>query len=152
MKITNTIKRNSTRLVIRMKIDTSAHKAGDIITLTKHEYNGWTDGIYTYLVSMLHNPEICEILEQSDTIPQDGLLAHLKEDDTNITQYTAWNGRTCYRTFAPFAYYAMLCAQYGLKIEWVTDGYSATAHGNGFDLDWVEHDLIYAEHTLAEAV
>lgn len=64
----NTIKRNSTRLVIRINKNTSHHKSGDIRTLTKNERGYWSDGEYCYFIAHLRTPEFCTILEQSDKL------------------------------------------------------------------------------------
>lgn len=64
----NTIKRNSTKLVIRLNMNTSRLKIGDVRTLTRNERGEWSDGEYCYFISHLHTPEFCTILEQSDEL------------------------------------------------------------------------------------
>lgn len=64
----NSIKRNSTRLVIRMNTNTTYHKIGDIRTLTRNERGEWSDGQCCYFIAHLRTPEFCTILEQSDEL------------------------------------------------------------------------------------
>ena len=58
-------------------------------------------------------------------------------------EYTAWNGKKCYRTFGNLAWYVLKCNQYELEPKQDGD-FHYTAKGNGFEFEYCEHDIIYA--------
>jgi hypothetical protein len=71
------------------------------------------------------------------------LLQEMQEQE-NCKKYTAWNGKTCYRMYGDLDYYFLKCVQYGLKPKMQGD-FSYTAKGDGFEFEYCEHDIIYAE-------
>ena len=58
-------------------------------------------------------------------------------------KYISWRGKTCYRTHGDLSWYMLKCKQYLLTPEHVECG-NYTAKGNGFEFDYIEHDIIYA--------
>lgn len=58
--------------------------------------------------------------------------------------YISVSNNVCFRFMAPFNYYRLLCETLKINFDWECAGLSATAHGNGWDLDWVEEDIILA--------
>lgn len=58
-------------------------------------------------------------------------------------EYTSASGKKCYRTVGGLNYYFLKCSQLGITPKCITS-LSYEAHGNGFSLDWVEHDIILA--------
>ena len=55
------IPRNAKTLKVTFKIETSAHKVGDVAIIQKNMWNYWSDGKYQYLVGMLRNKDICKV-------------------------------------------------------------------------------------------
>ena len=96
---------------------------------------------------------IYEILDKYITaIPMDESLKEeaeafdlIKEitEDPDAVRYISHEGKECYRIFAPYEWYEMMCQKAGLEPKWVED-FKCEARGNGFDFDWVEEDVILA--------
>lgn len=53
--------RGCKKIEVTFLVDTSAYKAGSTAVIEKTEYGNWSDGQFTYFVSMLRNPEICKV-------------------------------------------------------------------------------------------
>lgn len=60
----------------------------------------------------------------------------------DCAEYTAHNGKKCLRTFGPIAWYFLKCAESGTDAEYKDGSYSAK--GSGFELEFVEGDIILA--------
>ena len=60
----NTIKRASTRLKIKMLVDTNGHEKGATIEIIKDDFGDWVGGGFCFLLSHLRNGAFCEILAQ----------------------------------------------------------------------------------------
>lgn len=60
----NIIHRYTTRLLIKLKKETSQHKAGAIIQLYKNGFNQWIGGGGFWFLSHLRNNNYIEILKQ----------------------------------------------------------------------------------------
>lgn len=58
-------------------------------------------------------------------------------------EYTAVSGKRCYSTFGSLAWYFLKCAEVGIDSKWTGD-FLHEAQGNGFALDYCEHDVILA--------
>lgn len=58
-------------------------------------------------------------------------------------QYTSWQGKKCYRTFGGLSTYFLKCAQLGITPKCITS-LNYEAQGDGFTLEYVEHDIILA--------
>lgn len=58
-------------------------------------------------------------------------------------KYTAWSGKTCYKTIGSLSWYFLLCDMCGISWK-MTGDFTATAKGNGYELEWVEEDVILA--------
>lgn len=71
------------------------------------------------------------------------VLNYFKKCDSNLDSYIAHDGTTCYRTFGPFAWFELVCGKFNLAWE-MLNSYYATAKGNGFTIDYCEHDIILA--------
>ena len=65
-------------------------------------------------------------------------------EQLDCTEYTAQNGRRCLRTVGNYAWFALLCEQAGICPRWIESGLDAEAQGDGFTLEWCEHDCILA--------
>lgn len=70
--------------------------------------------------------------------------------------YNSVSGHYCFRMWAPYSCYHMLCIELGLSIQTEEAGLSYTAQGQEkeYSIDWVEHDLIIAfkNKAIAEEV
>ena len=71
------------------------------------------------------------------------LLDEIKEQE-DCTEYKAYSGKICYKTYGDLDYYFLKCAEYGLNPK-IQDDYSYTAKGDGFEYEYFEHDIIYAK-------
>lgn len=58
-------------------------------------------------------------------------------------EYTSARGKKCYRTFGNLDWYLLQCAEMGIDSKWTGDFYHE-AQGDGFTLEYVEHDIILA--------
>ena len=58
-------------------------------------------------------------------------------------EYTAASGKKCYRTIGNLDWYFLQCANMGISPRWVGD-FHHEAQGDGFTLEYVEHDIILA--------
>ena len=70
------------------------------------------------------------------------LIAKFKSYE-DCEEYTSHSGKKCYRTYGDLGYYLYLCYKYNLKTE-STGDFSKIAKGNGFELEYCEHDIILA--------
>lgn len=59
-------------------------------------------------------------------------------------EYTAASGKKCYRTSGTFDWFSLQCLNLGLQPKTIESGLHYEAHGNGFVLEYVEHDIILA--------
>lgn len=71
------------------------------------------------------------------------VLNYFKKCDSNLYSYIAHNGTTCYRTFGPFAWFELVCKKFNLAWE-MENSYCAIARGDGYTIDYCEHDIILA--------
>lgn len=71
------------------------------------------------------------------------LLDEMKKQE-DCTEYKAYSGKICYKTYGDLDYYFLKCAEYGLNPK-IQDDYSYTAKGDGFEYEYFEHDIIYAK-------
>jgi hypothetical protein len=71
------------------------------------------------------------------------LLDEIKEQKL-CYKYISFTGKTCYRTYGDLSWYLLKCKQYGLQPKQKGDFYH-TAKGDGFEFDYCEHDIVYAE-------
>lgn len=65
------------------------------------------------------------------------------QEQPDCEKYTSWRGRTCYKTVGTFQWYMLMCGVYGLEPRCIEASYYI-AEGNGFDFEYIEHDIIYA--------
>lgn len=87
-----------------------------------------------------------ELNEQPDEQPTkaEDILEHWRERDYIVHEYTAVSGKKCYRTVVGNEItYQKYCKLYGLDMQWVGD-FHYTAKGDGYELDYVERDMILA--------
>ena len=59
-------------------------------------------------------------------------------------EYTSARGKKCYRTFGGYDWFALQCAELGIKPHTLESGLNYEAQGEGFTLEYVEHDIILA--------
>lgn len=72
------------------------------------------------------------------------ILRHWRERDYIVHEYIAASGKKCYRTVVGNEItYQEYCKLYGLDMRWVCD-FHYTAKGDGYELDYVERDMILA--------
>ena len=65
-------------------------------------------------------------------------------EQPDCTEYTAISGKRCLRTFGHYAWYALMCARAEVFPKRIESGLDAEAQGDGFTLEWCEHDCILA--------
>lgn len=72
----NKIPRDATKLKLKSKLTTSAHKVGDETIIEKDEFGRWTDGEYQYPIGIIRNQNVydVEVLERES----------LKEDTVKV--------------------------------------------------------------------
>lgn len=58
-------------------------------------------------------------------------------------EYTAQSGRRCLRTVGTYAWFALMCEYVGIEPK-DESAYNSTATGNGYELEYCEHDIILA--------
>lgn len=73
-------------------------------------------------------------------------LEQLKDQITadNYTEYTSARGRHCFRTFGGLDWYIAKCDQMGIRPKCLASGLHYEAAGNGYTLEYCEHDIILA--------
>lgn len=85
-KSSNVIHKDDKELIIRLKHDTNAGKAGDLVSVKKGE-NGWSDGKNSYFVSHLRNSDFVEIIGRGQSFGKstskksDKQLMHSDKDE-----------------------------------------------------------------------
>lgn len=57
---------------------------------------------------------------------------------------SATSGKKCYKTFGNYDWYALQCLKLGLHPKTIECGLHYEAKGNGFVLEYVEHEIILA--------
>lgn len=57
-------------------------------------------------------------------------------------KYTSAIGKKCYRTYGDYNWFVLQCSKLNLKPKMLESGYEA--QGNGFTLEYIEHDIILA--------
>ena len=70
------------------------------------------------------------------------LLQEIKSQP-DCEKYTAWNGKTCYKTWGILAWYLLKCKEYRLTPKQIGD-FCYLAKGNGYEFEYCENDIIYA--------
>lgn len=73
----------------------------------------------------------------------ESILADFEKSGGNIYEYTAVSGKKCYRVVGDLPFYDLLCSRHFLLCKWVDD-FHYIAQGNGFSLEYIEHDIILA--------
>lgn len=58
-------------------------------------------------------------------------------------EYISASGKKCYCTYGSFAWYDLMCSKMGITPGCV-NSYVYEAKGDGFTLEYVEHDIILA--------
>lgn len=61
----------------------------------------------------------------------------------DCTEYTASSGKRCLRTVGTYVWYALMCEYAGIEPK-DESAYNSTATGNGYELEYCEHDIILA--------
>lgn len=82
-----------------------------------------------------------ELVEEAKGI--DNILADFEKNGGNVREYIAASGKKCYSVTGDLSYYDLLCSRYFLPFKWVDD-FHYIAQGNGFSLEYIEHDIILA--------
>ena len=70
------------------------------------------------------------------------LLKNINKNLEDAEQYTAHNGKICYRTFGHLNYYFLMCNKFNLEPKTIESGLSYEAENESVSLDYCEHDII----------
>lgn len=70
------------------------------------------------------------------------LLENINKILEDAEQYTAHNGKICYRTFGNLDYYFLMCSKFNLEPKTISSGLSYEAENESVSLDYCEHDII----------
>lgn len=62
----------------------------------------------------------------------------------DCTEYTAISGKKCYRTSGNFDWFVLQCFKLNLQPKIIGSGLHYEAKGDGYTLEYVEHDIILA--------
>ena len=120
------------------EIETKVNNYNDVIKVVGSEYTFKILETY-YLIQY---EEAKEILNYIPNTKEQEILVDLAMSSSQ--PYISASLNYCYRSYGSFAYYSLLCEQLNIKIKCVSSGLSYEAKGNGYELEWVEHDIILA--------
>lgn len=59
-------------------------------------------------------------------------------------EYTSARGKKCYTTFGNYNWFTQQCLQVGVRPKTIRKGLHYEARGDGFTLEYVEHNIILA--------
>lgn len=69
------------------------------------------------------------------------------KEQPDCNEYKSWQGKRCLRTFGNWEWYALKCAQANIEPKTSVNGLSIEARGEGFTLEYCEHDIILSIDT-----
>lgn len=71
-------------------------------------------------------------------------LKTIFKSQADCEEYISVNGNRCFGTYGDANWYYLICHKCGITPKHVESGLLMTAIGDGYILEWCEHDIILA--------